>query len=123
MESMKELLSHPNPRDREQVEVLVAMGASLEFIADELYISPEELETHYAKAISHGSQRANLEVAQTFFELAKSGKFPNLTVSWMELRAGWSKAPDASSRRSPEELEELRSVAKEKLSRLLNRGT
>lgn len=82
--------SHPNSKDREQVRVLAGLGSSVEFICSELKLDPEELTTHYAKDLELGPQEANARVAQTFFDLATSGDYPQMTISWLKMRANWS---------------------------------
>lgn len=111
----------PNPRDAEQVEHLTSMGASRKYIAAHLHISPDQLEQYYPAELETGLEEANLRVASKFYEMASSGKYPLMTVQWMKMRAKWSDATPTQSV-SPEELEEERLLAQEKLLTLLNRG-
>ena len=111
----------PNPRDAEQVEHLTSMGASRKYIASHLHLSIDDLELHYPSALETGLEEANLRVASKFYEMASSGKYPLMTVQWMKMRAKWSDATPTTSV-SPEELEEERVAAEEKLLTLLNRG-
>ena len=121
MANLTVVRSHPNATDQEQVEHLSGMGASRSFIANHLHITQEELELHYPLQLNSGLEEANLRVARKFFEMASSGRFPLMTVQWMKMRANWSEATPTSSI-SPEELEEERLQAQEKLLTLLNRG-
>lgn len=116
-----ELRSHPNDKDAEQVELLTAMGASLEYIANHLRISEEEVQLHYPAQLRHGSEEANLRVAKVFFDFAVSGKHPMLTMEWMRMKAKWG-TPLPTATQTPEELEEETAQAKDKLLALLNRG-
>ena len=121
MANLTVVRSHPNPIDQEQVEHLSGMGASRPFIANHLHITQEELELHYPLQLNSGLEEANLRVARKFFEMASSGRYPLMTVQWMKMRANWSEATPTTSI-SPEELEEERLQAQEKLLTLLNRG-
>lgn len=110
---------HPNKKDAQQVEVLSGMGATEEFIAKHLNLSPSDLTTHYAKQLAHGIEESNLQVAKAFHEMATSKEFPTMTVAWMKMRAGWSDSTPASQTDSDDSsLDE----AKEKLLKLLNRA-
>lgn len=110
---------HPNPRDREQVKVMTACGASEEHVAAHLSLSVEDLKTYYRKEITYGVEEANMKVAKTFYELAVSGENPNLTLAWMRMRAGWK---DAAVNSKPEEENLDAELTRNKLLKLLNRG-
>ena len=118
---LREIRNHPNDRDAEQVEHLSGMGATPEYIASHLGISPESLTVHYPDQLQRGLEEANIRVARKFYEMASSGKYPAMTVQWMKMRANWSEAPSQQPL-TPEQLEEEASEAKEKLLKLLNRG-
>lgn len=111
---------HPNRRDSKQVETLSGLGASLQYIATHLSLTLEDLQRHYQKELDYGREHANLEVAETFFDLARSGEYPQITAQWMKMRAGWTEAklPDTLTDEDDESL----SQAKDKLLTLLNRA-
>jgi hypothetical protein len=110
--------THPNKRDRGQVEVLSGMGASEEFIAAHLNLSVEDLHTHYRTQLIHGQEEANLQVAKTFFDMATSGEHPQMTLAWIKMRAKWSEAPSSIA----EEDDNSEALARDKLLKLINRG-
>jgi hypothetical protein len=110
---------HPNKRDLKQVETLAGLGASENYICEHLRITPAQLKTHYSSALEYGKEHANLEVAETFFQLATSGEHPNITMAWMKMRAGWSDGPIATSQ---DDDDTEMDVAKDKLLKLLNRA-
>lgn len=110
---------HPNRKDRTQVEMLSGMGATAEFIASHLSISPEQLNEYYPHQLKHGPEEANLRVAQTLFDMAVSGEHPQATVAWLKMRAGWS---DTLKQVEEGYDEDSASLAKDKLLKLLNRG-
>lgn len=118
---MEIVRAHPNSLDAEQVEHLTAMGASREYIANHLHITPEHLEEVYPTQLATGLEEGNLRVAAKFFEMATDGKHPLLTVQWMKMRANWSDATPTSTI-TPEDLEQEKEMAQEKLLKLLNRG-
>ena len=118
---LTELRPHPNPKDAEQVEILTALGASIEYIANHLHLEPADLEEHYPTQLKYGSEEANLRVARVFFEFATSGKHPVLTMEWMRMKAKWGTVTE-SAIQTPEEIEEETRVAREKLLTLINRG-
>lgn len=119
--TLRAVRSHPNDIDREQVEALTGMGASPEYIATHLSIPTADLLTHYPDELKKGQEEANVRVARVFFEMATSGRFPQMTVQWMKMRANWSEVTPTQTL-TPEELEEEAHNAKEKLLKLLNRG-
>ena len=117
---LTEIRSHPNAKDAEQVELLTAMGASVEYIANHLRIEPDELSEHYPEQLKFGTEEANLRVAKVFFDFAVSGKHPVITLEWMRMKAKWG-TPTPTTAISPEEMEEELRTAREKLTTLLNR--
>lgn len=102
----------------EQIQVMSACGLSPKAIAKELNIPLETLLSHYREDLEHGLEIANAKVAKVFFDLAVSGDHPTLTAKWMELRAGWA---SSSSLQITDHTDQ--DVAREKLLRLLNRGS
>lgn len=114
---------HPNKRDASQVEVLTGMGASEEFIASHLSLSTQELHLHYKKQLETGREEANLQVAKTFFDLATSGEHPSITLAWMRMRAGWRDAPQTTTPADQGDLDDDLRIARDKLGKLLNRGS
>lgn len=110
---------HPNRRDQEQVQVMTACGASPEHIAKHLNLNLNDLLCFYKVDLDFGLERANMEVARTFHKLASSGEYPNLTLAWMRMRAGWK---DAINQKEPEEDTSDAELTRSKLVKLLNRG-
>ncbi len=108
---------HPNKTDREQVRVLAGLGAPREFIADELKLTLDDLDFHYSEDLIQGPLEANARVAQTFFELATSGDYPQMTLSWLKMRANWSENLPTTT--STEEAEAELSSVQDRLRALL----
>jgi len=110
---------HPNRKDQEQAQVMMACGASQEYVAKHLNLSLDDLLRFYQKDLDFGLERANMEVAKTFHQLATSGDYPALTLAWMRMRAGWK---DAVNQKDAEEDTSDAELTKAKLMKLLNRG-
>jgi hypothetical protein len=84
---------HPNPASKEIVRVLAASGAPHEFIASEIKLTLDDLLHYYETDIELGPVEANARVAQTFFHMATSGEYPQMTLAWMKMKAGWADTP------------------------------
>lgn len=97
---------------------MAGLGTTEEHIAAHLKITPEELRQYYPSELKNGPLEANLRVAQVFHEMATSGEFPSLTIRWMEMRAGWSTSSTTTTDSTADE-----AIARDKLLKLLNRGT
>jgi hypothetical protein len=82
----------PHDRDEKtagQVEAMAALGFSVEEIAVALNLRPGQVKHYYARELEVAPVKANLQVAQAFFNIAKSGKSWQASVSWLKNRAGW----------------------------------
>lgn len=99
--------------------MMTACGASPEHIAKHLNLNLNDLLCFYKVDLDFGLERANMEVARTFHKLASSGEYPNLTLAWMRMRAGWK---DAINQKEPEEDTSDAELTRSKLVKLLNRG-
>lgn len=119
--TLRSIRPHPNATDAEQVQTLTSLGASPRYIASHLSLEEEELRQHYSLQLDLGTEEANLHVAEVFYRMATSGQHPQITMAWMKMRARWTETAPVSQS-SPEEEEELRQQAKDKLLTLLNRG-
>ena len=109
---------HPNARDRKQVQTLAGLGASTKYITAHLRLTESQLKEYYQQDFDYGVEHANLEVAETFFQLATSGEYPQITAQWMKMRAGWSETtPQADNEDDSSE-----EIAKDKLLKLPNRA-
>lgn len=118
----KVIPTHPNARDSKQVETLAGLGASEQYICTHLNLTLDQLYEFYQRQLEYGKEHANLEVAETFFDLATSGDHPNITAMWMRMRAGWSDSPAHAQSAQEDDDSEAISQAKDKLLTLLNRA-
>lgn len=60
-------------------------------------ISVDVLEACYPKELSGSAMRANINVMQTLYQMAISGKDFGATKFWMKNRMGWGKKPEKPS--------------------------
>lgn len=79
----------PNDKDRAVVESLTAYGASAEHVAIKIGISRTTLFKYYARELEVSHIEANAAVAQTAYQMAKSGKVPAMTMFWLKTQACW----------------------------------
>lgn len=79
-----------NEKTAGQVEAMSAIGFSVEEIAVALDMRPGQVRMHYARELDTAPVKANMQVAKAFFDVAKSGKNWQASLSWLRSRAGWS---------------------------------
>lgn len=77
-----------------QVEAMAALGFTVEEIAVTLDLRPGQLRMHYARELEAAPVKANMQVAKAFFDVAKSGKNWQASLSWLKARGGWSEGSD-----------------------------
>jgi hypothetical protein len=75
---------------RRTVKSLSAYGLSHEGIAQMVSLrSPKTLRKHFRKELDLGAIEGTAQVAQTRFQMAKSGKYPAATIHYLEKRQRW----------------------------------
>jgi hypothetical protein len=75
---------------RRTVKSLSAYGMSHEGIAHMVSLrSPKTLRKHFRKELDLGAIEGTAQVAQTRFQMAKSGKYPAATIHYLEQRQRW----------------------------------
>jgi hypothetical protein len=60
--------------------------------------SPKTLRKHFREELSLGEIEAVAQVAQTHYQMAKSGKYPASTIHFLEKRQRWLDVQDAEIR-------------------------
>lgn len=83
----------PHERDEKiagQVEAMSALGFSSDEIAVALNLRPGQVRHYYAAELEVAPVKANMQVAKAFYEVAKSGKNWQASLSWLKARAGWA---------------------------------
>lgn len=80
----------PTMEQRKLVRTMSACGMKHEEIAREVGIkSPKTLRLHFDEELQRGMTQANARVAQTAYNMAISGKYPQMTRYWLACRNGW----------------------------------
>lgn len=72
-----------------QVEAMAAMGLTSDEIAVALDLRPGQVREYYARELEAAPIKANVQVAQAFFNIAKSGTNWKASHAWLKSRAGW----------------------------------
>jgi hypothetical protein len=81
---------HPSDEQRRWVTVMSSYGHRQEDMATEVGLrSPKTLRKHFREELDRGRIGAEYKVRKTHFELAESGKHPNVTIDWLNRQAGW----------------------------------
>jgi hypothetical protein len=78
-----------------------ALGTSQSQIATFFGIDPKTLRKHFQKELERAAIKANLQVAETLFDMATSGKHVTATIFWARTRNRFS---TLESRRAENEL-------------------
>lgn len=80
----------PTEEQRRTVKSLSAYGIKQEGIARVLHFrSPKTLRKHFREELNLGEIEAVAQVAQTHYQMAKSGKYPVSTIHFLEKRQRW----------------------------------
>jgi hypothetical protein len=80
----------PTDEQRRTVKSLAAYGIKQDGIARVLkFRSPKTLRKHFGEELSLGEIEAVAQVAQTHYQMAKSGKYPVSTIHFLEKRQRW----------------------------------
>ncbi len=74
---------------------MAGLGLSISQIAASLGISKSSLDRRLSEdseakeALEKGRSKAVQDIANVAFEMAKSGRYPVMTIFWLKCRAGW----------------------------------
>jgi hypothetical protein len=83
----------PTDKIRRQVKTMIGFGVPQEAIAELLEIDPKTLRLYYRHELDTGVSEANLNVAQSLYNMAVRDKIPAAAIFWMKTRAGWKEPP------------------------------
>jgi predicted transcriptional regulator len=72
---------------------MAGYGILHERIAIVLGITEKTLRRHFREELDRGKGDADLQVINTLFKMAKSGRFPAATIFWVKTRCGWHERP------------------------------
>lgn len=86
----------PHQRDptvARRVEVMIGMGIGSVLVAQLERMNYRTLCRYYSDEIATGVAKANLQVAQSLFQMATKGRDCKAAIFWLRSRAGWHCAP------------------------------
>jgi hypothetical protein len=73
-----------------QIETLAGLGLKQKAIAEIMGCGTDTLRTKFQDVMAKGRQKATSVVAQTAYNMARSGKCPVMTIFWLKCNARWS---------------------------------
>lgn len=80
----------PTEEQRRTVKSMAAYGIKQEGIARVLHFrSPKTLRKHFREELDLGEIEGVAQVAQTHYQMARSGKYPASTIHFLEKRRRW----------------------------------
>src|SRR3954465_15640222 len=82
----------PTDKDRRMVETLTGMGATQDEIAGLIGVSDVTLRKYYDLELQQGVLKANMQVAQSLFDLATKQKNVAACIWWLKTRGGWKES-------------------------------
>ena len=86
----------PTKEQRKLVQSLAAIGMRHDDIAVVVGVrSPKTVRKHFRRELSIGSAEAIAAVSSTAFEMASSGKWPQMTEYWMSIMGPVAQPTDA----------------------------
>src|SRR5580704_16661140 len=84
----------PTEEQKRTVKSMSAFCIKQEAIARVLHFrSPKTLRKHFREELILGEIEAVAQVAQTHYQMAKSGKYPASTIHFLEKRRHWMEDP------------------------------
>jgi peptidyl-tRNA hydrolase len=72
-----------------EIEMMAGLGLRYEDIASIKGMCLDTLKKYADSALSRGKAKAKLQVAQTAYKMATSGKTPAMTIFWLKTQARW----------------------------------
>jgi len=89
----------PTDEQKRNVKSLAAYGIKQEGIAQMLRLrSVKTLRKHFRKELTLGELEAVASVAQTHYQMAKSGKHPRSTIHFLDKRQRWQDVQSSEAR-------------------------
>jgi hypothetical protein len=85
----------PDEDSRRRIAMMVACGIPTISIARIEGICRKTLIKYYRHELDNGVDIANMNVGQTLYKMAVSGKVPSATFFWLKTRAKWKENHDA----------------------------
>ncbi len=82
-------LPNPDAFNRARVTRMARVGMPEHYIAFAISVSINTLRKFYAELIRQAESILNLEILETLANLAKSGRYPSVTMFWAKMRCGF----------------------------------
>lgn len=79
----------PTPADARIVQMWTRAGIGKERIAHRLGVSVSQLENSYPFELGYTDEESLAIVADVAFQMAVSGRHPQMTKFWLEVKGGW----------------------------------
>ena len=80
----------PTKEQREKVESMSGYGLTAEQICNLVEVSRGTLFKYFGEELKLGEGKAHAQVTHRAFDMARSGRFPAMTMFWLKCRAGWT---------------------------------
>lgn len=80
---------NPDTKQREKIELMIAVTPRIEDVAGALGIDVKTLREHCPDEIAHGKARRNSAVAESLFKMATEGKNVTAMIFWLKTQAGF----------------------------------
>jgi hypothetical protein len=85
----------PDEDSKRRIAMMVACGLAQKSIARIENVDHKTLTKYYRHELDNGAEIANMNVGQTLYKMAVSGKVPAATFFWLKTRAKWKENHDA----------------------------
>ncbi len=79
----------PTDEQRRMVQMMAGFGAHQDGIARKLKLAPKTLRSHFRHELDCGALDADMQVLNSLFKLAVSGKSTAAAIFWAKTRCGW----------------------------------
>jgi len=80
----------PTKEQREKVESMSGYGLTAEQICNLVEVSRGTLFKYFGEELKLGEGKAHAQITHRAFDMARSGRFPAMTMFWLKCRAGWT---------------------------------
>lgn len=80
----------PTKEQREKVESMAGYGLTAEQICNLVEVSRGTLFKYFGEELKQGEGKAHAQITHRAFDMARSGRFPAMTMFWLKCRAGWT---------------------------------
>ncbi len=85
----------PDEDSKRRIAMMVACGLTQQSISRIENIDRKTLTKYYRHELDNGTDIANMNVGQTLYKMAVSGKVPSATYFWLKTRGKWRENHDA----------------------------